>query len=63
MFLGVGLLLLFVGLFLVLGSIPDDSGHLVSYVLGIGGALLCVWVAGILMGRASGIRSAPSPPT
>ncbi len=62
MFLGVGLLLLFVGLFIALGSIPDDSGHLVSYVVGVGSALLCVWVAGILMGRASGASPAPSPP-
>ena len=62
LFLGLGLLLLFVGLFLALGSIPDDSGTLVSYVTSMGAALLCVLVAGILMGRASGIRTRPSGP-
>jgi hypothetical protein len=59
--LGVGLLLLFVGLFLAAGSIPNDAGHLVSYVGLVGAALLCVWMSGVLMGRASGSRAAPPP--
>jgi len=60
--LGAGLVLLFVGLILVVGSVPDDAGHLTGYVATVGGALLCAWLGGLLMGRASGHRGAPPGP-
>jgi hypothetical protein len=60
--LGAGLALLFVGLVLVAGSVPDDAGDLTGYVLTVGGALLCVWLGGLLMGRASGRRGPPPGP-
>lgn len=52
-----GLLLTFGGLFLAAASLPTAGAALDRGILLVGGALLAVWVGGLLMGRFSGGRA------
>lgn len=59
--LGIGLLLLFLGLLLVLLELPNGPANAPNPVLVLGVILLLVWVSGILMGRSSGRRAPQGP--
>ena len=51
-----GLLLSFLGLFLVTLLLPVGTGALDHALPVVGAGLLCLWVGGILLGRGSGGR-------
>ncbi len=54
-----GLLLSFLGLFLVTLLLPVGSGALDRAIPVVGAGLLCLWIGGILLGRGSGRRGRP----
>jgi hypothetical protein len=52
----VGLLLSFIGLFLVSLLLPTGSGALDRAIPIVGVGLLSLWIGGIVLGRGSGTR-------
>ncbi|MCI4368076.1 MAG: hypothetical protein L3K09_00720 [Thermoplasmata archaeon] len=58
---GGGLALTFLGLFLVVLLFPVAPDVLLRTIPAVGAGLLCLWVGGILMGRAMGSKARPQP--